>query len=1496
MNEQPILPVTAPSLPKGGGAIQSIGKGWAAIGAHGTASYDIALPISPGRGFAPPLSLSYASSLGNGMFGIGWGLSLPSVARRTRKGVPAYTEDDEIIGPSGVVWLPERDRQGVIAATRIDHYNDLDLETSYSVTRYFPQIESSFDRIERWSSSDDKPGFWLIHGADGSLHLFGKNPDSRRADPLDTNRVGEWLLEESLNAHGEHILYHYKADATAQRYLSQVSYGNFKADSHLYSWKADRLAPVQWHFELVFDYGERTTAYAQKPSYEGQQWATRSDGFASFAYGFELRTERLCRQVLMFHRFPDELGAAPVLVRRLLLDYRQASLGYHQLSAAHDQAFGDSATVDSRPPIEFSYSEFKLRLEPRAWQRFADLPGLNDGQRYQLVDLYGEGLPGVLYQSDTGWHYREPVRAKGKGDNVAYAPWRALPQIPVADRAKPMRQSLNDVTGDGRLDWLVAQPGLSGFFSLGADRSWSDFATFNAFPAEFFSPHGQLADLTGEGLADLVLIGPRSVRLYVNQREQGFSAALQVARDEHEDALAVLSTSTGELVAFSDVLGSGQQHLVRIRHDEVRCWPNLGHGRFGKSIVLDFPGLDYEAFDASRIRLADLDGSGAADLIYLQADQALIFMNRCGQSFRPAVALPWPPGLRYDNLCQVSIADLQGLGCASLILSVPHMTPQHWRYDFVETKPYLLTVTHNNMGATETISYRSSAQEWLDEKAAHTKAGTPPVCHVPMALHLVSSQTRVDEITGNRLTCKFAYRQGFYDGVEREFRGFGLLLETDNETNPDDADAQGFTMPCLKKTWFHTGQTLDMPRVGYNNDDPQAVALGKALLCQYQDETGLDIPVAAPDPATHVEMARALSGHVLRSETFGVDRRRKTRTLYSAQEHRYRVRLLQAPDGNRPYARMLVLPLESITYQYEGTADDPQCQHTLNLQHDLYGALTHSLDIHYARRKTADDTPPFSDVDQRRWWRDAHDPAQQFYYLNETRAEFIHLPAPQAWRLGLPYRQRTQASQYPKAPEAGGLAPQDMTFETLSERVKQMTWTDQSVLTGLTVQRYKDASSAATLADGVADFQALADHLETAELDEAALRAFRLLPQETRPKGKMLERNHYHRMADFLPASSSPVRLWSVKSGFATYAQWDGFYKIRTLQPSESQGVIEISYDNHHCVITQFQQPDGCSTEATYDYRSFQPQRINDPNDNVQEGLFDAFGQVLATSFYGREHHAARAGFKPLAQFKQPPFSSPTEAISQSRDALQDAATALYYAPFSWMGCVSKAALADTDWLARCVSNGDLLPAGQICASARVRLAALQALSADDLKLKSELETAPREPVHIATLVADRYPNDAQKQIRIAVTCFDGFGRTLQSKQLVEPGLAYVVDAKGDLTLTDGTPKKQIAARRWRVSERVEYNSKGLAVRIYRPYFADQHRRINDVSLRLFVPCDRQFYDALGRPILTRLAGQAGASYMRRHTRHPWYTVDEDENDTLKEVMSEHATTTGGEA
>lgn len=1483
MNQPDDVSIIAPSLPKGGGAIQSIGKGWGAVGASGAASFALPLPISPGRGFSPQLAFSYRSSVGNSLFGLGWGLSLSHVARRTNRGVPAYTEDDEVVGPSGDVWIPERDRNGAIQRESVSRYSDLDLNKTYEVTRHYPRVESDFARIEHWRSADDLPGFWLMHGADGSLHLFGKNKTSRIADPDDDQKVGEWLLEESMNAHGEHILYEYKPEDhagmpddplqnyRAQRYVSRIRYGNFSSSSQLYLWDPGQLSELKWHFDLLFDYGERATAFTDKPDYlPAQNWPVRSDPYSSYAYGFLLGSLRLCRQVLMFHYFPleDDMGAQPQLVLRLLLQHRATALSFQHLTAAHLQGYDADGGLASHPPMEFAYAEFDPGYI--RYQAFDAMPGLNDGQPYQLVDLYGEGLPGVLYPGDKGWYYREPMRAEPaqQRDDVAYSEWRLLPAMPVIDRNKPVRQFLSDITGDGRLDWTWAQPGLSGFFTLNPDRSWSAFAMFAAFPQEFFHPQGQLADLMGDGLSDMAMIGTRSVRLYANRRDDGFAKATETARVADEDALPLLSDSATELVAFSDVLGSGQQHLIRIRHNELRCWPNLGRGRFGKSFRLAALNFAYGEFDASRVRLADLDGSGAADLIYLTPEHAEIFMNRAGNGFEatPRI-LPWPPGVRYDRLCQVSTADLQGLGCSSLILTVPHMSPRHWRCDFVQAKPYLMAGTNNNMGTAGGVTYRSSAQEWLDEKKELLAIGKPAASYVPFPVHVTVEQTQLDEITGNLLTQHFQYRQGYYDSHEREFRGFGLLLQTDTESDGSHRE-RGFTAPVQSKAWFHTGRFADMPTEDFDASDGGAQPLGPTLLL---NASGGIIKDA--DEPTRRDMARTLSGMPLRVEVFGLDGDlRRSALPYSVQQTRYSVRLLRSrAEYRQPYSSMQPVALESIAYQYERQPDDPRCDHSINLAWDTYGGLIHGVAVNYARRKRESDEPPFSEEHERTWWRDAHDEAQAFYYLNESRAEFIHLDLAQSWRLGLPYRMRGDALKL----TANELTPETINYECFAGEDSPLKLRNRWVLTGLTLQRYQGAEQ------GAATFEALADYLESAELDETALKAYEAVMTREELESELREIG-YQRMPAALPADGTTI-LWSTRKGFATYAGLAGFYKVLRFKATESLGETRVDYDPYHCLPMTVTAPDGCTTRVTdYDYRCLLPRQIVDPNQNTQEARYDGFGEIVASSFYGTEQGEA-VGFHPLSEFE--PFTqSPENAIGQADNALQGAATAHFKDAFSWMGRIPAANLSDPAWVAHRVASGDMLPSGHICASARTRLARSGPFEeCDDPALAAAIQTAVREPVHSLGLQADRYPEDPERQIRMSISAWDGFGRTLQAKQKVEPGPAYKVDGDGNLVLEDGQPVIVPDAERWRISERVEYNNKGLPIRVYRPYFADQHRYINDVSFRQFGYCDQQFYDPLGRPTLTLTAN----GYFRRQRYLTWYTISEDENDMATEPASE---------
>lgn len=1495
MAEPQDLSITTPSIASSA-SIATVGKSWGSVGPTGAASFELPIPTPTADVWSPTLTLSYSSQSGNGTFGIGWNLlGIGQISRRTNRGVPRYTDHDEIIGHDGEEWMPELNKDGQLQFREESSYDGTDIGL-HRVVRYWPKIESDFALRECWTRQADASVFWLIHGAEGSLHLYGKTAASRRADPDTPQRIYAWLLCESMDAHGHHICYEYKADDQesdplhdyrAQRYLHRVHYGNCIASSQLYSWKTSNPAELDWHFHLLFDYGERSTALTDIPVYDGDTlapWMLRADRFFSHGQGFELGTRRLCQQVLLFHDFPVEPGDPRKLARRLLLEYRQphniGQWAFSQISAAHYQAFDASGLVENTPPVEFDYSPFELDKAPARLFEQQVQPGLEDGGDYRCVDLFGEGLPGFLCRYDQSWYYREPLRAAPGTEDIAYGPWTALERIPVANRNRVVQQLLTDLTGDGRLDWITAQPGSSGYRTLTPQHEFTDYIAFDAFPLDFFNAHSVRGDFTGDGLLSLGLISPHSVKVYANRREHGFAAAEEVAHQPEDDRLPLLGDTPGELVLLGNLLGSDMPELCRIRHDEIRCWPNLGHGRFGKGRKISELPFRYEQFDSSRVRLADLDGSGATALIYLRSDAFDIYLNRGGNGLEQVpISMPWPAGVRYDRFTQVSFADLRGLGCASLILTVPHMQPQHWRYDFVPAKPYLLTTSNNNMGCSAEVIYRSSAQEWLDEKQRLLALERLPVCHLPFPVPVVKKQRQLDEITGNCLTQQFSWRQGMYDSREREFRGFGQLLQTDSESAAADDDV-GFSEPVCVCSWFHTGQSLDLPRDDYFNRDAGAVPLGNTLFSRYHVNDDLDETIEPPNDDTRYQIARALVGVVLRRETYAAADLDvpDTATPYAVQALRYRVREVR-PQGVYTAAVLLPLLLEEINYQYDRFVDDPLCRKVLNLRFNLYGQATQSLTVSYARRLTDKDTPPYSDPDEQRWWRDAHDPCQQCFYVSEMRAQFIDLLEPDRWRLSLPYQQRGNALALPKDTLPQGLNAAQVTYEQLIAHEGSEHWKTERVLTSQSVQRYVDTNGS-PLPDSVAGFEALAGPLELAQLDKTALDAYSdpALGIDIRSE---LAKIGYEPMP-FLFEASSPdeeQNLWSACYGYAEYAPLEGFYKVLRYRETNSHGDTRAEYDGWWLAVTRVELPDGCATHITYDYHALQPLRIVDANDNIHEALHEPSGQPLATSFHGTEN-GLPAGFMPLSAYERPQDHSPEAAIANPVGTLQKAASTLHKDLFSWMGIMT----GDIDlW----VAQGYLLPSGHVRARARWQLERRRAvLTPDEQALFAAITAAHREPVHSVVLSADRYPDDPEPaQIQIIKACVDGFGRALQTQQLVDPGIAYAVGADGALIVEDGQFKEVDADPRWRISERVEYNNKGLPVRQFRPFFANTHRYVNDQSLRELGYYDQVFYDALGRQI--RLVNAKGD--FSRESYHPWYHASEDFNDTAESSPPEKA-------
>ncbi|CAN7340183.1 toxin [Trinickia sp. LjRoot230] len=1468
------------ALPKTGGAIVGLGESLSPVGPTGMAQLSLPLPISAGRGYAPALTLSYSSGVGNGEFGIGWRLAVLTIQRRTNRGVPRYDggAEDEFVGPDGEVLVTERDANGQTINSTTEKYGDTDLGGSYTVTRYFPRVEGAFNRIERWRGVAATDDFWLVHGADGQLHCLGKTPAARVADSANPERIAQWRIEESVNPEGEHIYYRYVAenadnvvadnennrDHTSNRYLAEVYYGNVTASADLYLWGKSDASGEGWLFSAVLDYGERGVDIDKPPSYAvpaNNKWPLRADSFSRYEYGFEVRTHRLCRQVLMFHHFPTELKADDTLVRRLLLTYRESPV-ISELALARTVAYAADGTMQSLPPLELSYNTFDATKVASDYEVFEGIAELNDGVHYQMVDLYGDGVPGVLFRHGDGWRYRQPVRGKPDTDEIAYDAWQVLPAVPSM---QPTRIALMDVDGDGRLDWLVTQPGMAGCFSLKEGNQWSGFTPFSALPLEFLHPRAQLADLVGSGLSDLALIGPKSVRLYANQRD-GFSPGTDVAHDvdDSEMGLPIAGRDKREVVAFSDVLGSGQPHLVRIRCDGVTCWPNLGRGNFGKAIRIASLNLDRDTFNPDRIFLADVDGSGAADLIYIEQNQLMLYMNQSGNGFAAPVALPLPTGLTFDRLCQVSFADLQGLGVASLVISHRHMNPRHWRFDFAHVKPYLLTSINNNMGAGTTLGYRSSVQYWLDDKAADPTL----MSALPMPIHTVAQVATIDEITGNSVTSQYSFHRGVFDGIEREFRGFTYVIGQDAQQVAATVKSDvPIAPPFVTKTWYHSGRETDERTLfGSPYKDDNAIAVKPTRLTQYDSDSNDDVDLDSVDVATRFWMFRALKGVPLRQETYGLDGSDNEAIPYTASTWRHQVRLVQpAADDASP----VVLPglLEKVSYDYERIAVDPMVNQEVQLRRDQYGSVTWQVGASYPRRAKPQNNPyPASLPDSS--WTSSYDDQQNKLILTERRSQPIHLDSAQAWRLHLPFQQRGDVLAYDgNEISAGGLS-----FETLVQTGGLLDASKSRTYAGQQLIVY---------ATSPVQFTALVDHTEIAEFDDDALKAFDDA-LDSQSRDALLKQAGYA-LADRVlsPSEDKEAQVWIAARGYIVYQAASGFYRPSSQTMSHLVGPTTYGYDEYICALTNTTDALGNQTTAEYDYRFLHPTRIIDANANSHEVLLDALGRVMATSFYGTEE-AKAVGFVPVANFS-PSGLSVAQAIQDADTAKQQVASIQIEDPFSWIGQLEQTSLSDITsdvpglWSAL-QDHGFITSDGWILAAGRAWAAGSGSLpDVDKARPLMQAADADRLPVQAATLVADRYPSDTAQQVRVSVAYFDGLGRTLQHVMKTPGGLAWERDPHGEIVVDPrGNPVTANATTRWAVSGKVEYDNKGKPVRSYQPYYIDDWRYVDDKAMRSCGYADTHFYDAVGREIEVLTA----KGYLRRNSYFPWFTVAEDESDT----------------
>lgn len=1450
------IDVPSISLPKGGGAIKGIDEKFSVNAVNGTASFSIPLPFSPARGASPALSLSYNSGAGNGAFGLGWALSLPSIKRKTDKKLPQYldgVDSDTFLFSEAEDLVPEFKKE----ADRRSFSKDADgnyvikekdsADGNFAIRFYKPRIEGLFARIERWMNKATGEIKWRVITKENVTTLFGWSAGSRIADPNDADKIFEWLPEFVFDDKGNCTHYIYKkeddkgfipsllhnrnrtenGDITyTNLYLVKVLYGNkmpYKNFNDAYPNETDYL------FQTVFDYGEYDV---NAPYNKIKDWDFRKDAFSEYKSGFEIRTTRLCKRVLLFHYF-TELPGGSALVKSLNFEYdtsSEADLTFLKsiTTVGYIKQANGSYTQKSLPQLEFEYQKHDWNKEVKSISPDAlvHAPAGLDEPLYQFTDLFNEGLSGILTEQANGWYYKHNL-----GDGQFEQAKLVSPKPSFAGLGSQLQLADLDADGGKQLVSYSSQP--KGYFELSDEDEWQPFRTFESLPnIDLSDANTRMLDLNGDGKPEALITEDNVFTWYESAGRKGFTEAYQTAKSyDEEKGPHLVFADPKQTIFLADMSGDGMTDIVRIRNGEVCYWPNLGYGKFGAKVSMDnAPVFDYpDTFNPSYLRLTDIDGSGTTDIIYLGKNKFTCWKNLSGNRFS-STAFEIDAFPEIHNQSKITVTDLLGNGVACIVwssnLSKDANAPLKYIDLMNSKKPHIMVSYKNNLGKEVTLEYKPSTKFYIDDKLA----GKPWITKLHFPVHCISKTETRDKISGYRFVSSYKYHHGYYDHAEREFRGFGMVEQIDTEDfehwikdNASNIVEEPLHQPPVKtKSWFHTGAFLSRERIlnqfaheyWYEEMNRQGFAV-------VNHETPLPDArlIAAPGLDASImdnlsaqewrEALRACKGMGLRSEVFTNDappgatpaQLQKELTPYSVATHNSIIELMQ-PKGQNKHAIFIVKESEAITYSYERDTDDPRIAHTLNIKLDEYGNVLESASVVYPRKITDASLPAETQE------------AQNKTLIIYTQNHFTNdIDTADAYRLRLPSEVKTyELKGVTKANPLYSVNDFENILTAANEAGYHQIDTNpapgtsqkrliENIRTIYRSNNLKDALPLHQLASLALPYESYQLAYTPALIDDifgtkvnAAL---------------MLEGKFTHSEGD---------DNWWIRSGTTQFiegletaadAQNRFYVPISYTDPYDAKTKVKY-YSNYFLFIEETEDALGNIAKVDlFNFRTLSPQRMRDPNNNISEAVIDELGLVKAMAVFGKGNEAddltglneftGAAEETQVVNFFNAP--DPVQLTNLGENLLQHATARFVY---------------DFD-----------------------------------------VYKNSGKPAVVASIVREEhFQKNNNSPVQLSFEYSNGLGQVVMKKVQAEPGLAKQAIVNPDDTYTiseidtSALVPKQL---RWIGNGRTILNNKGNAVKQYEPYFSVTHQYEDLKELVETGVTPLMYYDAMGRLIKTEM-------------------------------------------
>ncbi len=776
---------SAISLPSGPGSVEGLGGSFEPQLNSGTVTYGVTLPIPAGRaGLTPTLSLSYEGGHGNGVCGFGWGVGVGSIRRQSDKGFPHYNSSDTfLLGGEELVPLsnPEQDWR-----CENDH---------------------SFQRIRKVPDRNA----WEVTEPSGTRHVYGgyRGEGARFSAVLNPSATGNdfdrtylWMLESTIDLHGNHIEYEY-TPGDGILYLSRITWSHWPQ-------------------------GGTTNFYEVRFSYE-----IRPDVFDDYRPGFLVRTgQRMTRIDVNL-----VVGDVPQLIRSFRLDYAYTledfvvvdpdavDTGVSMLRRV--MFFGsDGNTNNYLPPTRFGYTP--LKLANSVLQTLDTPPDLNLGEVHgnvQLTDIDGDGLPDLFQTTEFDQRFqlnRGQWARNGQPPALAFDPMVILPSATAMQLSNP-ESTLMDFSGDGLVDYIQLTDSIFGGRQIDIFKNLSTLSLRTNSAAGFSSvvessfnlPAGlsltnsstRQVDLNFDKLTDFVTSEPGFLGQFDCVYRDADGQWQEVYTDYPADMPPALSfawngSSNTPAVYLADMNGDRLQDIVLVELDgpglRVRYWPAIGLGTWGEAREMGtvFPDvLNAEVADLRDVFVQDLTGDGLADLLMVdgssEASRIILRINVAGDHWSTPVerdGLPRYAPRDSGSPTTFRLADLDGNGSTDLLWVNPGMTPGwQWLELMPEGKANLLHWTDNGIGRLTEVTYSNSTEDMVRAREAGFPWLSTSGFSLPVIRRLrITPSLDLDGISDSGRTAstdqyvtEFQYRDAYYDPFEKEFRGFAFAQKLD---------------------------------------------------------------------------------------------------------------------------------------------------------------------------------------------------------------------------------------------------------------------------------------------------------------------------------------------------------------------------------------------------------------------------------------------------------------------------------------------------------------------------------------------------------------------------------------------------------------------------------------------------------------------------------------------------------------------------------------------